>query len=65
DAAMLARVDAARAQALSAGVTGIPTFDIGAVRVVGCQPYEVLAAAARKAGACRTKHQSRGPAPAD
>jgi len=46
-------------------VTGIPTFEIGAIRVVGCQPYEVLAAAARKAGACRTKHQARGPAPTD
>ncbi len=53
DPALLARVDAARARALEAGVTGIPTFDIGPLRVVGCQPYEVLAAAARKAGAGR------------
>ena len=56
--AELARVDAARAEALAAGVTGIPTFDFGGgpsgpVRVVGCQPYEVLADAARRAGARR------------
>jgi predicted DsbA family dithiol-disulfide isomerase len=32
-------------QAARAGVTGIPTFDVGTERVVGAQPYEVLAAA--------------------
>jgi predicted DsbA family dithiol-disulfide isomerase len=53
DPAMLARVDAARRAALEAGVTGIPTFEIGASRVVGCQRYEVLAEAARRAGARR------------
>jgi predicted DsbA family dithiol-disulfide isomerase len=59
DPAALARVDAARREALAAGVTGIPTFDFGAnapgepSRVVGCQPYEVLAEAARRAGARR------------
>jgi predicted DsbA family dithiol-disulfide isomerase len=53
DPAMLARVDAARRVALEAGVTGIPTFEIGALRVVGCQRYEVLAEAARRAGARR------------
>lgn len=54
DPALLARVDAARRRALEAGVTGIPTFDFdGAARVVGCQQYEVLADAARRAGARR------------
>lgn len=56
DASFLARVDAARARALAAGVTGIPTLDVGTVRVVGCQPYEALAAAAKKVGACRVRH---------
>jgi predicted DsbA family dithiol-disulfide isomerase len=51
---LLGRVDAARRRALEAGVTGIPTFDFAdAVRVVGCQQYEVLADAARRAGARR------------
>jgi len=53
DAAALARVDAARRAALEAGVTGIPTFDIGATRIVGCQRYELLADAVRRAGARR------------
>jgi predicted DsbA family dithiol-disulfide isomerase len=53
DPALLERVDAARRAALEAGVTGVPTFDIGATRVVGCQRYEVLAEAARRAGARR------------
>ena len=53
DPAMLARVDAARAEAEAAGVTGIPTFDVGPTRIVGCQRYEVLAEAARRAGARR------------
>jgi len=47
----LARVDAAREEANRAGVRGIPTFFIGDEVVVGCQPYEVLAAAARRASA--------------
>lgn len=52
DPARLAAVDAARAEATRAGVTGIPTFDFGdALRVVGCRPYDVLADAARRAGA--------------
>jgi predicted DsbA family dithiol-disulfide isomerase len=51
---LLARVDAARCRATAAGVTGIPTFDFGdSARVVGCQQYEVLADAARRAGARR------------
>ncbi len=53
DPAVLASVDAARRAAIEAGVTGIPTFDIGRTRVVGCQRYEVLAEAARRAGARR------------
>jgi predicted DsbA family dithiol-disulfide isomerase len=56
DAAMLARVDGARRRALEARVTGIPTLELGAVRLVGCQPYETIAAAARKAGAARRGH---------
>ena len=31
----------------------VPTFFIGDEEVVGCQPYEVLAAAAERAGAKR------------
>jgi predicted DsbA family dithiol-disulfide isomerase len=42
---ILARVAEMGRQAARAGVTGIPTFDIGTERVVGAQPYEVLAAA--------------------
>ncbi len=53
DPRSLARVDAARRAALEAGVTGIPTFEFGSVRVVGCQRFEVLADAARRAGARR------------
>ena len=66
DPSLLARVDAARAEALRAGVRGIPTFDFepdapggGASRVVGCQRYEILADALRKAGA-RRREASRG-----
>ena len=60
--ALLARVDAAREEALRAGVTGIPTFDVEpeatggsrtSSRVVGCQRYEVLVEALRRAGARR------------
>ena len=40
-------VDRKLAEAAEHGVTGIPTFFIGDEAVVGCQPYEVLAAAAR------------------
>jgi predicted DsbA family dithiol-disulfide isomerase len=41
------------AEAAEHGVTGIPTFFIGDRAVVGCQPYEVLAEAAERAGAER------------
>lgn len=47
----LRRVDALREESYAMGITGIPTFIIGNQRVVGCQPYEVIADAARKAGA--------------
>lgn len=53
DPAVTARVDAMGRDAARAGVTGIPTFLIGDRRVVGCQPFEVLAAAAEAAGARR------------
>jgi predicted DsbA family dithiol-disulfide isomerase len=48
-----AEVDRKLAEAAEDGVTGIPTFFIGDEAVVGCQPYEVLAAAADRAGAKR------------
>ena len=49
----LRRVDAIREEATQVGVTGIPTFVLGRYGVVGCQPYEVLARAAERAGAQR------------
>jgi predicted DsbA family dithiol-disulfide isomerase len=48
-----AEVDRKLAEAAQHGVTGIPTFFIGDEAVVGCQPYEALAAAAERAGAKR------------
>ena len=51
DPAWLARVDAATCEAAEHGVTGIPTFLFGRLPVIGCQSYESLAAAARRAGA--------------
>lgn len=53
DEMLLDRVDEIRREASRMGVTGIPTFFFGDAAVVGCQPYEVLAAAARAAGAPR------------
>jgi predicted DsbA family dithiol-disulfide isomerase len=47
------QVDAKLTEAQEHGVTGIPTFFIGDEKVVGCQPFEVLAAAAERAGAKR------------
>jgi predicted DsbA family dithiol-disulfide isomerase len=67
DPAYLARVDAARREAKRAGVTGIPTFDFepdapggarASSRVVGCQRYDVLADAVRRAGARRREAPS-------
>ncbi|HEY6003400.1 MAG TPA: DsbA family protein [Anaeromyxobacter sp.] len=69
DPALLARVDAARDEAMRAGVTGVPTFEVEpeapggsrmASRVVGCQRYEVLVDAVRRAGA--RKRESPPPA---
>ena len=52
DPRYLQRVDALRDEARRLGVTGIPTFFFGdGPPVVGCQPYDVLARAARAAGA--------------
>jgi predicted DsbA family dithiol-disulfide isomerase len=42
---ILERVAEMGRAAARAGVTGIPTFDVGGERVVGAQPYEVLEAA--------------------
>ena len=47
------RVDAMGEEARRVGVTGIPTFIMGRHGVVGCQPYEVLAAIAEAEGAAR------------
>ena len=49
----LQRVDDLREEACGMGITGIPTFIMRNQRVVGCQPYEVVADAARNAGASR------------
>jgi predicted DsbA family dithiol-disulfide isomerase len=56
DARYLTEVDARIREAHAQGVTGIPTFVFVSASgdeevVVGCQPYEVLAAAAVRAGA--------------
>ncbi|MES1171646.1 MAG: DsbA family protein [Bacteroidota bacterium] len=51
DRIYLARVDLKQAEARAHGVRGIPTFVLGDREIVGCQPYETLAAAAREAGA--------------
>jgi predicted DsbA family dithiol-disulfide isomerase len=44
-------VDQDWARARELGVTGVPTFVTGEARVVGAQPYEVLEALVRSAGA--------------
>ena len=49
----LSRLDAMRVEFEKVGVGGIPTFIFGSEPVEGCQPYEVLAAAALRAGAKR------------
>ncbi len=53
DPSLTARVDAMGQEAARAGVTGIPTFLLGRRRVVGCQPYQVIAAEAEAEGAKR------------
>ena len=45
-----ARVDSLKDEARRMGITGIPTFIIGNQRVVGCQPYRILADAVLQAG---------------
>ena len=40
-----------------AGVNGIPTFCIGELRVVGCQPYAALEQMAERAGVPRRNAQ--------
>jgi predicted DsbA family dithiol-disulfide isomerase len=52
---VLARVATMGREAAAAGVSGIPTFDIGTERVVGAQPYPALAeAVVRQGGRPRT-----------
>lgn len=51
DPEYLSRVDALRLEASQMQVSGIPTFVFRTERIVGCQPYEVVAAAALRAGA--------------
>lgn len=53
DPKYLDRVDALREEGETVGVSGIPTFFFGGIKVVGCQPYEVLEQAAKLAGAKR------------
>jgi predicted DsbA family dithiol-disulfide isomerase len=61
------RVDGRQADARRRGVTGIPTFifsdDAGRDRevVVGCHPFEAVAAAARRAGARPRLHAVGAP----
>jgi predicted DsbA family dithiol-disulfide isomerase len=59
-----AEVEAKLAESHATGVTGIPTFIFegagGEEAVVGCQPYEVLAAAAMRAGARRRAVKTAG-----
>jgi len=51
----LGRLDALRAEADRMGVTGIPTFFFGEVKVVGCQPWEQLRQVAEYASAQRKR----------
>jgi predicted DsbA family dithiol-disulfide isomerase len=51
DAAYLRRVDDIRLEYKQVKTNGVPTFVFGAELVEGCKPYEVLAAAALRAGA--------------
>ena len=53
DPTYLSRVDAIAEEFRSVGVGGIPTFIFGKEIVEGCQPYEILAAAALRAHAKR------------
>lgn len=49
----LSRVDAIGIEFKKVGVGGIPAFIFGRETIEGCQPYEVIAAAALRAGAKR------------
>jgi predicted DsbA family dithiol-disulfide isomerase len=51
DGVLLSRVDEKQDEARRNGVRGIPTFVFERERIVGCQPYEALHAAACRAGA--------------
>jgi predicted DsbA family dithiol-disulfide isomerase len=51
DETYLKRLDEMRQEYKQVGVGGIPTFVFGTERVEGCQSYEILSAAALKAGA--------------
>jgi predicted DsbA family dithiol-disulfide isomerase len=57
DPGALGLVDERQAMARRAGVSGIPTFRIGELRVVGCQPYAALAQMAERAGVPRRNAQ--------
>ncbi len=46
-------VDSEWSASEAAGVNAVPTFEAGGTRVVGAQPYEVLAQLVEKAGATR------------
>lgn len=59
DSRYLKVVDAMRAEAGRAGVTGIPTFAFPGIQpVVGCQSWDVVEAAAKAAGARKRKPTS-------
>jgi predicted DsbA family dithiol-disulfide isomerase len=49
----LLRIDDIRAEAERMGINGIPTFIIGKERIVGCQPYQVVAEAVIRVGGQR------------
>ncbi len=51
DPAWVGKVLETREDGERAGITGIPTFFIGEQRIVGCQPYELLAGVVRRTGA--------------
>jgi predicted DsbA family dithiol-disulfide isomerase len=64
DPRYLARVDAMREEANAIGVEGIPTTIIGQFGISGCQPYEVFAQVAERAGA-KKKPSSAGLPPGE
>lgn len=56
DPVYLGRVDDLRLEASAMGISGIPAFIFAGERIDGCQPYEVLAGAAIRAGARQRGH---------